>query len=436
MNHRIRIEKIVTGGFGLARLPDGLVVLTRYVIPGETVLVREVARHRGYIEALPVEIIDSPQNRAAPPCPYFTACGGCDFQHIEISSQHHIKTEMIRESLQRAGVAADNSVVHPLLPSPLPYGYRFRIRLQAGPEGQLGFFRTGSNDLVPVSRCLLATDPINRALRELRSSDTFSKIAADISEIELLQNPADNRVVAVLHLHRKAKAKTSQFSAFAVTLETISDLVIKKGKKISSPVPGASPVLLQQDFDSSICGRSFSLSWSPGCFFQVNVPHNRNLIAQVCREYVRTGRGRTVLDLYCGMGNFSIPIALCGAEVTGIEHNPESIKWSVFNARQAGLDRCSFLADDVGRRLQDFLSRSQGFEVILVDPPRQGLGKHTPLLAALKPETIIYVSCDPATLARDLAALTKSGYRISSLTPVDMFPQTHHIESVALLEKN
>lgn len=435
MIHRVKIEKIIPGGFGLARLADGPVVLVRYVLPGETVLARETARHRGYIEALPAEVLEASPDRLSPPCPWFATCGGCDFQHIEAAAQHRIKTEMVRESLARAKVRVDDGVFRPLLPSPLPYGYRFRIRVKIGPQGAVGFYRTGSNELVQISRCLLATDALNHALTELRSSEILQKTAPGLQEIELQQSPSDDRVLAVLHPHREAKNAKSLFTSPATSLHSINEFLIKKGKKIHSLASGSSTAVLSQNFDRRICGRAFTLSWSAGCFFQVNALHNQELAALVCRLYRQTG-GRKVLDLFCGMGNFSIPIALCGAGMTGIEQNPESIRWAELNARQNGLHRCRFHTSDVGRYLHSLSGRADRFDVVLLDPPRQGLGGHASALAGIGAHTILYVSCDPATLARDLAVLTICGYRLRSLTPVDMFPQTHHLESVALLEKN
>jgi len=136
------------------------------------------------------------------------------------------------------------------------------------------------------------------------------------------------------------------------------------------------------------------------------------------------------------MGNFSIPLGLQGAQVTGIEHNQESIHWAGRNSSEAGLLQARFIAGDVEQQLNQLIARNKRFDCILLDPPRQGLGKVAALLPQLGPQQIISISCDPATLARDLRLLTGSGYRIAQITPVDMFPQTHHIESVALLERN
>ncbi|MCI5124961.1 MAG: class I SAM-dependent RNA methyltransferase, partial [Candidatus Electrothrix sp. AR5] len=181
-----------------------------------------------------------------------------------------------------------------------------------------------------------------------------------------------------------------------------------------------------------------TLSWSGGCFFQVNPGQNEQLIRLVCDlAGALSGNlsGKAVLDLYCGMGNFSIPLGLCGGTVTGIEGNRESIHWAKENARQARIS-ARFLVADVRAALKQLVEQGKKVDCILLDPPRSGVGKDIILLSRLEPEKIIYVSCDPATLARDLNLLCTHGYNITRVIPVDMFPQTSHIESVVLLERS
>jgi 23S rRNA (uracil1939-C5)-methyltransferase len=197
----------------------------------------------------------------------------------------------------------------------------------------------------------------------------------------------------------------------------------------------ANPVAdLSQHF--TVLGHSYRLEWDHRCFFQVNPRQNIQMIERALGLLKIGPRSFSALDLFCGMGNFSIPLGLMGAQVTGIEHNRRSIHWAEHNSRQADLPGARFIAFDVEQQLKILAVRNQRFDCILLDPPRQGLGKASALLARLGPQRIISISCDPATLARDLRLIMDSGYRLSRITPVDMFPQTHHIESVALLERN
>jgi len=435
MLHTINIEKIIPGGLGLGRLDDGMIVLTKYVLPGETVLVRETRKRREYLEAMPVEILDSSPDRVNPPCPYFEKCGGCNFQHISDLAQQRIKNEIIRESLKRARVTFDYGELQPLLPSPQTYHYRFRVRLQVTADGRIGFYQSGTNTLIEISGCLVATDLINTFLRELTDSALCKKIAAGLGEIELLHSPADDRLIAVFHQQRKKNTPGKILKEFAASLDSGTSLFLKKGNTLLPVGERGIPDVLSQHFDKSICGHPFDLSWSPVCFSQVNAEQNHRLIELACRLYSKTG-GPRLLDLYCGMGNFSVPLGLSGATVTGIEQNRESIQWARYNAKRAGLTEFSFNTGDVVNELRQLQGQNTLFDVILLDPPRKGLGKAAHLLADLGPQSILYISCDPATLVRDLAVLIEREYNLTTLAPVDMFPQTHHIESVAFLEKN
>jgi len=254
-------------------------------------------------------------------------------------------------------------------------------------------------------------------------------------EMELLHCETDERVSAILHIVDNTKIAPGLLNEFASSLQFIDSVLIKEKHHFRSVSADRNLPVFQQEFDRSICGEPFVLSWGPGCFSQINVQQNRRLVRLVC-QLGDDVRGQRVLDLFCGMGNFSIPLGLCGASVIGIEHNPESITWAGHNAETAGLKTFTFQENDAGTGIRRLVKTHAHVDCVLLDPPRQGLGKATSLLANLGPGRIIYISCDPATLMRDLRILTSRGYTLISLTPIDMFPQTHHIESAALLEKN
>jgi 23S rRNA (uracil1939-C5)-methyltransferase len=265
----------------------------------------------------------------------------------------------------------------------------------------------------------------------------LKKISASLSEIELLHSPGDDSLTVVFHLHRKKSLQEGHFQEFAASLDPTINIILQKGKVLTSVRDRETPVVLSHHFDKSICGHPFNLSWGPACFSQVNARQNHNLLELVCRLYTNTKKdGWNLLDLYCGTGNFSVPLGLSGATITGIEQNSESITWAIHNAKTAGLDKFSFKTGDVTQELGKLDKSNVRFDTVLLDPPRQGLGKSTRFLAGLDPQNIFYISCDPATLMRDLTVLIERGYQLSTLAPVDMFPQTHHIETVAILEKN
>jgi 23S rRNA (uracil1939-C5)-methyltransferase len=434
MNHTIRIEKIIHGGLGLGRLENGIVVMTPFVLPNEDVLVAEIKKQRGYIEAEPVEILQSSPDRVEPLCKYYMQCGGCDLQHMNLTAQHKAKENIIRETLNRAGITLEEQTICPTIVSPKPFHYRYRIRLKISPEGVIGFHQAGSNSIIEIEYCHVATDILNSALNELRNSSLIEEIAHVTREIELLHSPSDDRVFCVLHLHKNKFYPQEKITSHLSSFDVITAIAIKKGRDIELIARDKEEYHLQQDFDASACGQPFSLSWTPGCFSQGNAEQNTQLIKLAC-SLAKNSKGKKILDLFCGMGNFSIPLAIQGAIVTGVERNEECINQANINALKLGLDNTLFFSGDVHKWTRKAVKHGQKFDIVLLDPPRQGMGKDIIFITELLPAKIIYISCDPATMSRDIAYLQNYGYSLSSIIPCDMFPQTHHIESIALLEK-
>ncbi|MCL7487751.1 MAG: 23S rRNA (uracil(1939)-C(5))-methyltransferase RlmD [Desulfobulbaceae bacterium] len=435
MNHTIRIEKIIHGGQGLARQDDGFVILVPFVLPGEQVLAREQKKLRGHIEAEPVEILEPSPDRVVPPCPYYMQCGGCDLQHMSPGAQHAAKESIVRESLTRAGIDPGEHVFRPIVPSPGSFGYRHRIRLKIDAGGAIGFHRAGSNSIVDIENCLVATDLLNRALDELRRSGLAKAAAPAVKEIELLHSPADDRVYCVLHTSGDPAGSKKIIADCIPELETIAAVTIIGRTKAELKVHGRDESVLRQDFAGIVPDRPYSLSWTPGCFSQVNAGQNVRLVELAC-QMAGEVKGREALDLFCGMGNFSIPLALKGGLVTGIERHQECIERARINAARADLPGIRFIDRDVNKWMRKAVKRSAKYDMVLLDPPRKGMGRDIIQVAELSPSRIIYISCDPATLARDIALLQNCGYSLASIAPVDMFPQTHHIETVVMLEKN
>jgi len=433
MEHTITIKKIIAGGKGMGTLPDGMVAMVAAVLPGETVVIRETRVHRGYKEAALVRVVDAAPERVMPPCPYYGRCGGCDLQHAAYPGQLLIKQQILRESLERARLELPTGLPEATLPSPAAFGYRYRVRLHLDPAGQLGFHQHASNQVAPIQRCLLATDQLNRVIAGLCDGDWPQRLKERIEALELIHCPETGRVILVLQPRPASPAPLD--AALVEELETLVDQVEQFRKTPGRDGGEANPVAdLSQHF--TVLGHSYRLEWDHRCFFQVNPQQNIQMIELALGLPTIGPRPFSALDLFCGMGNFSVPLGLTGARVTGIEHNRRSIHWAKQNSRQAGLPDARFIAFDVEQQLKMLVARNQRFDCILLDPPRQGLGKASALLARLGPRRIISISCDPATLARDLRLIMDSGYRLARITPVDMFPQTHHIESVALLERN
>ena len=428
LEHTIEIQKIITGGSGLGRLAGGMVVMTPFVLPGEQVTVTETQRFSGHIQAKTLDIVQPSPKRRAPFCPLYTICGGCALQHTPYLNQLAIKKEILVETLSRGHVVPEEDIPTPL-PSPDAEGYRYKIRLHIAQNGKTGFHKMQSHQLVEIKHCPLAAPALNTTLLNLHNSGLLEELAPFCRQVELACSPADDTVVATVYLS-SARQPPKVVQQKILDRAGLRGIAFKSRKKTTF-LP--KPVLLQQQFSAD--SQSYTLSWDSRCFFQVNPEQNRQLVDLVMK-HAGTVSGKTILDLFCGMGNFSIPLACAGAEVTGIELNKFAIHAARANADNAAIENSNFTAADVGRHLQHLVHKKIRFDIVVLDPPRQGIGRATQLLPQLQPEKILYISCDPATLSRDLQTLIREGYGLKSVTPVDMFPHTHHIECLAVLEKN
>ncbi len=429
----LRIEKIITGGKGLARMADGMVVMVPLVLPGELVEVKISRRFRGHLEAEVTAVLEPSPRRRHPPCRLYGTCGGCDLQHGDEKGQAEIKNGLLLETMQRAGVNPENAPS--LRECDRPLGYRHRVRLHLDADGGLGFHRLRSNRVVAIPACPVASNGINRAIRALQERPALRMLLAPCcSAIELLQSPHPGPLAMVLHLRKGTvlPGKTPQM-LHECAREVEAGIDIRVGRRLHPLEPGRPPLLLRQEFTM---GSRYVLQWDSGCFFQANAHQNQRLVREVCAMAGKV-RGQRLLELHCGMGNFSIPLGLQGALVTGVEQNGRAVRFAAENGSSAGITGSRFLRASARTALAQLQRSRERFACIVLDPPRQGLGRvELSLLADMTPERIVYVSCDPATLARDLARLNRDNFRLARLVAIDMFPQTHHIESVALLEKN
>jgi 23S rRNA (uracil1939-C5)-methyltransferase len=385
---------MIYGGDGLAR-HEGQVVMAPFVLPGETVTVTLDPPHKGLRRGR-VQRVDAPAaERQAAPCPLFARCGGCHYQHAPYELQLAWKREILREVLRRVGkIEAPDDI--PALAGE-PWGYRNRIQIHAA-AGRLGFLEPGSRTLCPARACPIASPRLNQALADLAEMARSPRWPAFLRSLELFTNESQVQLNV---------------------LETSRPLARHFFDWCARSLPGASEPLEYptRDFCFRVGGRSF---------FQVN----RFLLDALVDAALADARGNHALDLYAGVGLFSLPLARRFARVTAVETTRAAAHDLAFNAARAGLP-----VDVRQASVEIFLAESRETpDFVLADPPRSGLGKHTVRrLVELKTPLLVIVACDPATLARDLAVLAASGYRIDSLILVDLFPQTYHLESIARL---
>ncbi len=438
----VTIEKFVNGGYGLGQRSSGQVVLVRHVLPGEVARVTLPADKKTHLFAFLDTVITPHQQRRQPPCPLAGQCGGCDLQHADYDLQLQLKYAIIKELLERSGssLAGATALLTYPLAAPKELHYRQRLRLQVSDHSRLGYHRFQSHVVIPTSSCMLGSALLNRVLATLCSNPDARKLCAVASEVDIQENPGSGRAVVIVHLRRKPRPADR---AAAIGLgETVADIegVYLRGEGFAQLGPfgaidaGARLTMSLGYPSSPTLPEGLALRWEVGGFCQVNLLQNRTLINTVL-EFSQAGSGQRILDLYCGMGNFSIPLALLGAEVVGIEGQAAAIRSAIANARAYPSIITRFLQSPIHAACQELVNSGETFDCVIIDPPRAGAPDLAYHLTQLAKKSIVYISCDPATLCRDLQHLCQRGFSIRKMQPIDMFPQTHHIETVVLLEK-
>ena len=424
----IPIEKLVDGGAGLGRW-EGRVVFVPGACPGEAVQARITTVKKGYAEAQLQKVLTPSPDRVTPPCPVFGTCGGCQWQQIAYPAQIEAKIGILREDLRRIGKLADPNILPPI--STNPHEYRTRIRLKTDltkSEPIIGFYEERSHRIVPIEACLIASPPLSRALAGLYS---------------ILSDPAD-RLVSLTDLHLHLARGTGELQARYFAEDEPQDRVERVFTKFEEAMPEAvGQVYYSRTGRRWIRGRDYvidrykDVSFRIGdrAFAQVNWDLNAALIDTVLTFASLSGR-ESVLELYCGIGTFGIFLAREAAALAGFDENEVAVEDANYNARQSGLTNARFEAKPVELAVSELADRKKTFDCVVLDPPREGVNRRTlESLLQMKPSRIVYVSCDPATLSRDLKILIDGGYRPGRLQPIDLFPQTYHLETVAELVK-
>ncbi len=423
----LQIEKLTHGGRGMGRL-DGKAVFVPLTCPGDQVRCR-VTRDKGrFAEAELVEVLEASPQRRVPPCPLFGQCGGCQWQHLPYAQQAEWKSLIFGELLTRQQIASVDQI-GPILAAPHEFAYRNRVQFKCHATDSgvvLGFYRSGSHFVVDAEQCMLVANPIQSTLVFLRKALTSVPVQGAIPQIDVGCDAA-GVVEVILHALPDAAAKlrpwlseTAQqggFNAFLQSGRKQSLQTVRETAVMSHQV-GSDPVTLQA---------------GPGCFTQVNPDQNSRMVDHVLALADLQGQER-VLDLFCGIGNFSLPLARQAGEVVGVEDYAPSIASARKNATNNGINNARFFAGDArGAALKHQGERP--FDLVVLDPPRSGCYAVMKELQQVKPERVIYVSCDPATLSRDLQLMVRNGYAVVQSQPIDLFPQTWHIESVSLLQR-
>lgn len=399
----VTIERILPGGFGLAHA-DGRTIMVALAAPGDLVRV-SIDRVKGNVSFASIEeVITRGPERVEPPCPYFGRCGGCDFQQMNYVAQLNAKTEIIKDCLRRLARIEDLPDFQ-IMPAPEPWHYRSRAQWQYDAVRQkLGYFESGSRNVCDVADCAVLVPQLQQTLASLREQMKGGSLP-----------------------------DTRDFRAVIGDDETLSISPSIRGGSQDSP--GV------RDINRSIHGESYR--FNAESFFQAN----EALMPQLIDMAIGDANGKTAIEFYSGVGLFTLPLARRFAHVIGVESDAAATKFARESLSGAGLTNAEISTRDVGVWLDDVrrhdlsrLSETSAralegqIDFVLLDPPR--VGAESRVIAGvlgLRPQRISYVSCDPATLARDLKKLVAGGYQLRALAAFDMFPQTHHVETVAQL---
>lgn len=423
---KLRIEKPTYGGAGLAR-HEGKAIFVPFALPGELVEARLIKDHGSYADAELESILEASPHRTQPPCPYFGECGGCHYQHATYPEQLEMKIQILGESLERARLSEIPEIM-PLYGEPL--GYRNRIRLHIDrASSKLSYKRRASHENLLVDVCPIAAPVLQSAIENLQASSHSLRLCEGFAEIELFTNAAQDQILLTLWSSGKAQSPSQKLTT--LWLELQSRIPTLTGAAVFSWERGKQPSrLLGQvgkcSLNYSVANQEYRVSI--GSFFQVN----RFLLDPLVELVTKTVSGSVAWDLYAGVGLFSAALTAHFEQVVAVESAASSVQDLCHNLRGKQHRVVESTMLDFLRRAHR--SREKMPEVVVVDPPRAGLGKEvTTLLAAVRPAHITYVSCDPATLSRDLKSLLDSGYHLNSMRMVDLFPETFHLESVANL---
>ncbi len=383
----LHLEDLAYQGAAIGR-ENGRVVFAEYGIPGEDVVVAIERDRKDHSLGRVVEVRAASPDRIDPPCPYFGVCGGCQWQHIRYERQLELKRHVVRQQLRRIGKFEDPPV-SPTVPSPQPYGYRNHARFSVDGNGHLGYISRPGHGyrFIRIDQCLIMHPAINQVLQRVQG---------------------------------KAFVKHQLMVRYGVN--TGSLLVHPDVSAIDPTIPSGQPF-----YEEALLGHRFRISTSS--FFQTNTGVAERLVELVLERIAPTGR-ETVVDAYAGVGTFAAFLAPRVARVIGIEEAPSAVNDARVNLE--AFDNVEYVLAKVEQVLGKLAVRP---DVVILDPPRVGCAPEAITgVLMLRPPKLIYVSCDPATLARDLRKLCDGGYRLVDVTPLDMFPQTYHIESVATLE--
>ncbi|MCQ4294704.1 23S rRNA (uracil(1939)-C(5))-methyltransferase RlmD [Pseudomonas stutzeri] len=422
---RLNIQRLANDGRGIAFV-EGRTWFVEGALPGEEVEARVLSARSQIVEARCERVLQASAQRQVEPCPHARLCGGCNLQHAPIADQLALKQHALSEQLSRLADLQPESWAEPLVGP--AFGYRRRARLAVrwdvkSKQLDIGFRASSSQEIVSIEQCPVLVQPLQSLLPALLTALRDLSKPQAIGHIELFSGTAE--AVLVRHTAALPEVDVARLRSFASANRT--QLWWQGEGEPQADDPAATLGYRLEAWD-------LELAWRPGDFVQVNAPVNDAMVAQAL-AWLAAGKDERVLDLFCGLGNFSLPLARSGAQVTGAEGVEAMVARAQENARHNSLEYAHFYRADLSKPLADAPWAGKGFAAVLLDPPRDGALEIVRQMSMLKAQRVVYVSCNPATLARDARELASQGYRLKRAGVLDMFPQTAHVEAMALFER-
>ena len=430
-------------GQGVAHI-EGCAVFIPNAIAGERVKVRIEKAQKTWAAGKIAELLEKSPHRRNRECPVAKLCGGCDFWHMDYAEETRLKAERVRNCLNRLGGEALETV--PILSAPTCQGYRNKAQYPVSSKkgrAYAGFFKAGTHEVVENKRCLILpaeTDAVKDAVMDYVNQfrvSVYDEVAHKglLRHIYVRRGAVSGQVLVCLAVNGEAIPKPQELLKRLQKIPGFTTLVLSVNTKKGNAVLGDKFITLHGPgfIEDTLCGLTFRLS--PRSFYQVN-HHQAQRLYQAAIAQAEITKEDTVLDLYCGVGTITLAMAGAAGKVIGVEVIDQAVEDARDNARRNGIENAEFFCGDAGAAALELERKGVKADVVVVDPPRKGLNADTiEALARFAPRRIVYVSCDPATLARDVALLKERGFRLKNATAADLFPRCAHVETVVLLSR-
>ena len=427
-----RIEKFSHDGRGITRI-SGKTTFIQNALPDETVTFKYIRKKRDYDEGIALSIETPSTHRVAPRCPHYTLCGGCSMQHLDEAEQIHVKQSLLLDLLARTGHCQPNTILEPLTSNAWHYRHKARlsVRFVEKKQSVLIGFREKNNPryITEIDECPVLHASVDAQIKPLRRLIESFDDPRSIAQIEVAAGDEDIALI-IRHLSPLSASDKDKLRAFSE--QTRFQLYLQPGGEDSVHrfFPTDAPAYLTY----ALPDYGVEFKFYPTDFTQINAGLNRRMVVSAL-NLLELGGDDTVLDLFCGLGNFSLPMATQCASVVGVEGSQAMVERASMNAAHNGITNAHFLCHDLTKTAVFDAFKPKQFSHLLLDPPRVGAFDVVKEIDRIRPKRLVYISCNPATLARDADVLVnQKGYRLQASGVMDMFPHTAHVESIALFE--